>query len=144
MSYCYDFPRPAVTADVVLFSYIEDNLKVLLIKRGNEPFKDKWAIPGGFIQMDETAEQGALRELSEETGIENISVEQLYTFSDVDRDPRGRTISVVFYAHISSENHTIKAGDDAAETGWFSIKDLPPLAFDHSQILNLAVKRLDR
>lgn len=140
MNYCYDFPRPAVTTDVVLFSHIEDDLKVLLIKRGNEPFKDKWAIPGGFIQIDETAEQGALRELAEETGIENISVEQLHTFSEVDRDPRGRTISVVFFAKVNSDQK-IRAGDDAAEISWFSINNLPSLAFDHKLILSMAIKR---
>ncbi|HLN21786.1 MAG TPA: NUDIX hydrolase [Bacteroidales bacterium] len=142
MSFCYDYPRPAVTADCVLFSHNNDDLNVLLIRRGNEPYKDKWAIPGGFIQMDETLEQGAIRELAEETGIENVHLMQLRTFSAVDRDPRGRTISVVFYTVIKSEDYTIKAGDDAADIKWFSTENLPELAFDHSQILKAALDKV--
>lgn len=140
--YCYEYPRPAVTSDCVLFSRDGSGLRVLLIQRKIDPFKGKWAFPGGFMQMDETAGQCALRELEEETGIRDVSLQQLNTFSGIDRDPRGRTVSVVFYGFIDSSAHDMAAGDDAAGADWFSIDNIPPLAFDHDEILKMALERV--
>ena len=140
--YCYKYPRPALTTDCVIFGFDGQKLKVLLIERGHEPYKGKWALPGGFVQMDETTEEGAKRELKEETGLQNVFIEQLYTFSNVNRDPRGRVISVAYYALINLSDHTLKAGDDAKKTKWFSIDEIPPLAFDHEKIFKSALLRL--
>lgn len=140
--FCYEYPRAAITTDCVVFSFTSDDFEVLLIQRGNDPFKEYWALPGGFMQMDETAEECAKRELFEETGIKNVTLEQLYAFTQVERDPRGRTISISFIAFVNDADTKIKAGDDAGNVGWFSLKDIPPLAFDHDEILRLAVKRL--
>lgn len=140
--HCYEYPRPAVTTDCVVFSYSGEELIVLLIERGNEPFKGRWAIPGGFIQMDETAEECAKRELYEETGIKIDQVEQLHTFTDIDRDPRERTISISYITLVNAGDYNPKAGDDAAKTNWFSVNKLPPLAFDHKEIIWHAVKRI--
>lgn len=140
MRYCYKYPRPAVTTDCVIFGTEGDVVKVLLVERGNEPYKGRWAFPGGFLNMDETAEEGALRELREETGYEAAHVEQLYTFSSVDRDPRGRTISVAFYAIVPLRS--VKGGDDAARARWFPIDEIPPLAFDHDEMLRMALERV--
>lgn len=140
LQYCYKYPRPAVTTDCVVFKSREDSYEVVLIRRKSEPFKGYWALPGGFIEMSETAEECVKRELFEETGIKNIKPEQLYTFTNVDRDPRGRTISISFIAFTDSDN--ITAGDDADEVRWFSLKNLPPLAFDHELILRMAVNRI--
>jgi len=140
--YCYDYPRPALTTDCVIFGFDETDLKVLLIERGIEPFKGKWAFPGGFVQMDENTEDGAKRELFEETGLKDIFIEQLYTFSDVDRDPRGRVVSVVYYALVSLNKFDPKAGDDANKAAWFSVRDIPTLAFDHEKILRMALYRI--
>jgi 8-oxo-dGTP diphosphatase len=140
--YCYEYPRPAVTTDCVVFSYSGESLNVLLIKRGNEPFKNKWALPGGFMQMDETADECAKRELHEETAVRIDHLEQLYTFTSIDRDPRERTISIAYFTVVKAGEHNASAGDDAANTEWFSIDNLPPLAFDHEKIISLAVKRL--
>jgi len=140
--YTYDYPRPAVTTDCIIFGFDETDLKVLLIERGIEPFKGSWAFPGGFLNMDETAEEGAKRELEEETGLKNVFIEQLYTFSDVNRDPRGRVISVVYFALVKLENYKAKAGDDASKAEWFSVKEIPTLAFDHEMILRKALYRL--
>ena len=140
--YSYDYPRPALTTDCVIFGFDETDLKVLLIQRGIEPFKGKWALPGGFVQMDETTEEGAKRELFEETGLRDIFIEQLYTFSDVDRDPRGRVVSVAYYALVSLHDNHPEAGDDANKAAWFSIHHIPSLAFDHEKIMRLALYRL--
>lgn len=138
--YCYKYPHPALTTDCVIFGFDGQQLKVLLIKRGIEPFKDKWAFPGGFLRMDETAEQGALRELKEETGLENAFIEQLGAFSEVKRDPRERVITIAFFALVNISD--VKGGDDAAEADWFRIDDMPTLAFDHDHILRVAQKLL--
>ena len=138
--YCYEYPRPALTTDCVIFGFDGHQLKVLLIKRGIEPFKDHWAFPGGFLRMDETLEEGALRELNEETGLKAARIEQLKAFSAVDRDERGRVITVAFYALVKTTE--VMGGDDAAEAKWWSLSEIPMLAFDHSQILREAEKRL--
>lgn len=143
MSYTYEYPHPAVTTDCVVFGFDGTGLSVLLIKRGIEPFIDHWALPGGFIHIDETAEEGAYRELREETGIEEIYVEQLQAFTKVDRDPRERVITIAFTAFVRQQDYGyIKGGDDAKEAKWFSINDLPLLAFDHKEILDTALERL--
>lgn len=143
MAYTYQYPHPAVTTDNVVFGFNGEGLSVLLIKRGIEPYKDHWAFPGGFMNMDETAEEGALRELNEETGIENIYVEQLQAFTKVDRDPRERILTIAFMAFVRQEDYGyVKGGDDAKEAKWFSINELPPLAFDHEEILRVAIERL--
>ena len=138
--YCYEYPRPALTTDCVIFGFDGHQLKVLLIKRGIAPFKDHWAFPGGFLRMDETLEEGALRELNEETGLKAARIEQLKAFSAVDRDERGRVITVAFYALVKTTE--VVGGDDAAEAKWWSLSEIPMLAFDHSQILREAEKRL--
>ena len=140
--YSYKYPRPAVTTDCVIFGFDETDLKVLLIERGIEPFKGKRAFPGGFIRIDETSEACARRELFEETGIKDVFMEQLYTFSDTERDPRGRVISVAYFALINLKNYKVKAGDDASKADWFSIKEIPSLAFDHEKIFRTALYRL--
>ena len=140
--YCYDYPRPEVSADCVVFGFDGEDLNVLLIERGKDPYKGRWAFPGGFMNMDETARQCAKRELREETGADGLHLEQLGAFSDVDRDPRGRVISVVFYALVKVPDIMPVAGDDAAGARWFRLKDIPSLAFDHDLILSKAVKRL--
>lgn len=130
-NYCYKYPRPAVTTDIVVFAPHKGTIKVLLVKRGNEPFKGKWALPGGFLNEDETAEECALRELKEETGLDlkPNQIYQVHTFTSLDRDPRGRTISICFSAFVDYEK--VAGGDDAAEAQWVSFADLPDLAFDH-------------
>lgn len=129
--FTYSYPRPAVTVDAILVS---SDKTVLLIERGKEPYKGKWALPGGFIDMDESLETACLRELQEETGIVIYEVKQFKAYGAVGRDPRHRTISVVFYTFIGEEQPAI-AGDDAAKARWFSLNELPELAFDHGQIL---------
>ncbi len=142
LKYCYEYPRPSVTTDCIIFGFDEGELKLLLIERGIEPFKGKWAFPGGFVQMDESTEDGARRELFEETGLKNVFIEQLYTFSDVDRDPRGRVITVSYFALVKLSDYKVKAGDDAKKAEWFPISKVPPLAFDHDRILRIAINRL--
>jgi 8-oxo-dGTP diphosphatase len=141
--YTYDYPRPALTVDCVIFGYhFEAGLRVLLIQRGSEPFRGKWALPGGFIEMEEDLERAALRELEEETGVRDVFIEQLYTFGAPDRDPRGRVISVAYFALINSEAHPLSAASDASSADWFPVGELPPLAFDHADILTTALERL--
>lgn len=140
--YCYKYPRPALTTDQVIFGFGEGELRVLLIRRGNEPFKGKWALPGGFMDMDEDAETCARRELEEETGLKVVNFEQLYAFSDVDRDPRYRVVSIAYYALVRWEDCKVKAGDDADRAQWFPLSGIPPLAFDHRRILQMAADRL--
>ncbi len=137
-----DYPRPAVTVDVVIFTLREGDLQVLLIRRKNPPFQGMWAIPGGFIRIDESLEEAALRELEEETGVRDVYLEQLYTFGDPDRDPRGRVITVAYFALVPADAVHPRAGDDAAEARWWSMYGLPPLAFDHDKILAYALQRL--
>jgi 8-oxo-dGTP diphosphatase len=133
MSVTYKYPRPALTVDAVVFRNMT-NTEVLLIQRGAEPFKDMWAFPGGFVDMDETVETAAARELLEETGINEIKLHQFHTFSAINRDPRHRTVSVVFvgFTELITEPN---AGDDAKNAKWFDLRNLPNLAFDHAEIL---------
>ncbi len=140
--YCYEYPRPALTTDCITFGFDAGELKILLIERGLEPFKGKWAIPGGFLNMNENADDCAKRELYEETGLQDVFMEQLYTFSDAGRDPRGRVVTIAYYALIKLSDYTVTAGDDAKNAQWFSISQIPPLAFDHNQILSAALSRL--
>lgn len=137
-----DYERPSVTVDVVIFALVEDDLQVLLIKRKNNPFAGMWAIPGGFVHMDESLEEAAARELAEETAVTDVYMEQLYTFGTPDRDPRTRVITVAYFALVPYDAIDHAPGDDAAETDWWSMFDLPELAFDHNQILQYALTRL--
>lgn len=139
--YTYQYPHPAVTTDCVIFGYdIREGLSVLLVERGVEPFKGCWAFPGGFLKMDEDAETGARRELMEETGFEAVSIFQFGTFSEVNRDPRERVITIAYMALVQKDS--VKGGDDASDARWFPVKDVPPLAFDHDRILRIALERL--
>ncbi len=138
--YCYKYPHPAVTTDCVIFGFNGEQLQVLLIERGIEPYKGKWAFPGGFLKMDETAEEGALRELKEETGLETAYVQQFHTFSEPSRDPRERVITIAYYALVKIQE--VKGGDDAASARWFPLNDIPSLAFDHDYMLRMATQRL--
>ena len=142
MSKLNDYPRPSVTVDLVIFTIAEDDLKVLLIRRGQEPFKGRWALPGGFVEIDESLERAAARELKEEVGVTNVYLEQLYTFGEPKRDPRGRVISVSYFALVDAERQRIVAASDAAEAQWHSVFGAPKLAFDHAKILDYAVWRL--
>ena len=139
-TYCYKYPRPAVTTDCVIFGFDQEGLSVLLVERGIEPYRGCWAFPGGFLQMDEDAETGALRELKEETGFETGTIEQFGTFTDVHRDPRGRVITIAYYALV--QKGEVHGGDDAAAAQWFPIDKVPALAFDHDRILRVALKTL--
>ncbi len=138
------YDRPSVTVDVVIFSILEEQLKVLLIKRKSWPYEGMWAIPGGFVKMEESLEKAAYRELAEETSVTSTEVylEQLYTFGDPDRDPRTRVITVAYFALVSADKLNPQAATDAEDVDWFSIYDLPSLAFDHADILDYALVRL--
>ena len=141
-AYTYDYPRPAVTADSVVFCNDSDGLSVLLIERANEPFKGCWALPGGFLDMVENAEDCAKRELKEETGLDIGTMRQLGAFTEVNRDPRGRTVSIAYYTVI--EKAEVKGSDDAAQARWFPIDSFPSLAFDHEQILRMALEKIKK
>ena len=138
--YHYKYPHPSVTTDCVIFGYDGTKLNVLLIERGIEPFKGRWAFPGGFIKMDETALMGAKRELLEETGLKDAYIRQFHTFSEVDRDPRERVITIAYYALVRISE--VKGGDDAARAKWFALDQIPSLAFDHDMILRQATAEL--
>ena len=143
MPHTYEYPRPALTVDCIVFGLdAQQELKVMLIQRDIPPFQGKWAIPGGFVRLDETLEAAALRELQEETGIHDVFLEQLYTFGDLARDPRDRTVTVAYYALINLTEQEIKATTDAREAAWFALSEIPQLAFDHDQILQTAIARL--
>jgi 8-oxo-dGTP diphosphatase len=142
--FTYEYPHPAVTVDCVIFGFDGKSLRILLIERGVEPFKGSWALPGGFVRMDETVEKAAMRELQEETNVKGVYMSQLAVFSEVDRDPRERVITVAFYALVKPSDHNVIGGDDAASAQWFSLDDYPPLVFDHEQILKAAFSQLQR
>ena len=142
MSFTYDFPRPMVTVDCVVFGLDDGELKVLLIQRGTEPFKGRWALPGGFVHLDEGLEEAARRELKEEAGVAHVFLEQLYSFGEPKRDPRGRVITVAYYALVKLGDHRVRATTDARDAAWFSVWDTPRLAFDHDEIIKLALQRL--
>jgi 8-oxo-dGTP diphosphatase len=142
MSHTYDYPHPAVTTDVVIFTIRQDELKVLLIKRALPPFQGEWALPGGFVQMDESLDEGARRELQEETGVGGVYLEQLYTFGRPERDPRERVITVAYYALIPSDRIELRAASDAEGVSWFGMNEIESLAFDHDEILKMAHERL--
>lgn len=140
--YIYEYPRPAVTTDCVIFGFDEGELKILLIERGIEPYKGRWALPGGFLDMDEDAETCARRKLLQETCLENIFMEQLYTFSAVQRDPRYRVVSIAYYALVKLSDYSPQAGTDTDNIQWFPLSEIPELAFDHQEILKVAIDRL--
>lgn len=146
MAYTYEYPRPALTVDCVIFGYeaSASSLKVLLIRRKLPPFAGDWSLPGGFVQIEESVEAAAIRELREETGVADVFLEQLYTFGAVDRDPRDRAVSVAYYALVSLQRHPLQAATDASDAQWFELSDLPELGFDHAEILGYAVERLRR
>lgn len=137
MKYCYEYPRPAVSADIIILKTSNNQAFVLLIERKHSPFKGMWAFPGGFLDMDETLEEAALRELNEETGITGVELKQFHTFSNVNRDPRHRTITTVFIGYINDNTIEPEAGDDAANVQWFPLDKLPPLAFDHAEVMEM-------
>lgn len=140
-THCYDYPRPALTVDIVLLHRIANGIEVLLVKRARDPFKGRWAFPGGFVDMDESLEDAAARELAEETGLRGISLEQIGAFGDPGRDPRGHTVSVVFAGVLKDRRH-VTGADDASEAAWHSALEPPTLAFDHNKILRIAVDRM--
>jgi 8-oxo-dGTP diphosphatase len=137
MTYNYSFPRPALTVDIVVFRLSGNDPEVLLIKRGNEPFKGRWALPGGFVDKDEPLEMAAARELEEETGLKDVLLTQMHAFGKPGRDPRGHTVSVAYVGYLPS-GALAKAGDDADETAWFKPDALPETAFDHREIIEMA------
>jgi 8-oxo-dGTP diphosphatase len=148
MAYSYKYPHPALTADCVIFSFSSDNSSksysspsVLLVQRRNEPYKGFWALPGGFMNIDETIEQCAARELQEETSLKDVQLTQLHVYSTVNRDSRERVVSVAFVGTVNRSEHEAHAGDDALLVEWFSIDSLPPLAFDHKEIITEALKK---
>lgn len=136
------YERPSVTVDVVMMTLRQHDLQVLLVKRRSWPCEGLWAIPGGFVNMDESLEAAAKRELQEETNVQDVYMEQLYTFGDPERDPRTRVITVVYFALLDSARLQVKAASDAADVGWFSVYNLPELAFDHAKILDYVLSRL--
>ena len=143
--YIYEWPRPMVTVDAVVFGFFGTKAKLLLVNRRNEPFKGKWALPGGFVGIDEELEDAVARELEEETGLVDVPLEQIYTFGRCGRDPRGRQITVVFMGMTTKGKNKIKAGDDAAKVRWFDIDKLPmDLAFDHNEVAKFAIARLKK
>ena len=140
--YTYEYPHPAVTTDCVVFGFDGKSLSILLIQRGIDPFKGSWALPGGFVGMEETIEADVYRELREETGVENIYIEQLQSFSAVDRDPRERVITMAFIAFVRQNDYQVIGGTDASKAQWFKLDELPPLAFDHQEIISVALQKL--
>lgn len=140
MIYTYAYPRPAVTVDIIVLKNFDNHPEILLIERKNEPFKNMWALPGGFVDKDEDIETAAYRELKEETSIEDINLSQLHTFGKPGRDPRGHTISIVHIGFLKNNNQKIQAGDDAKNLQWFSVNQLPELAFDHQEIIHYALE----
>jgi len=143
--YIYDWPRPMVTVDAVVFGLFGNKAKLLLVNRRNEPFKGKWALPGGFVDIDEELEDAVVRELAEETGLVDVPLEQLHTFGRCGRDPRGRQITIAFIGIARRGKNKIKAGDDAEKVRWFDVDKLPEdLAFDHNEVAKFAIEKLKR
>lgn len=142
MGFEYKYPRPALSVDCVVFGLDENELRLLLVERDLEPFASCWALPGGFVRVEETLEEAARRELEEETGITRLYLEQLYTFGDLNRDPRERVVTVAYYALVKLSDHQVRAATDARSAAWFAVSDLPNLAFDHEDIVQVALTRL--
>ena len=142
MNYVYDYPRPMVTVDMLLWRYREEKVEILLIRRDRPPFESQWALPGGFIRMDETLLESAKRELSEETGIKDVDLFSLTIAGNPERDPRGRTITALFTGFFTEPLVEVRAGDDAREAEWFRVDRLPRLAFDHAQLIRKAINEL--
>jgi 8-oxo-dGTP diphosphatase len=142
MASTYEYPRPALTVDAVVFGLDGDDLKVLLIRRDLPPFQGKWALPGGFVRVEEPLDEAVRRELREEAGISEVFLEQLYTFGDVDRDPRERVVTVAYYALVKLSDHRVKAATDARDAAWFTLSEARNMAFDHDRILDVALNRL--
>jgi 8-oxo-dGTP diphosphatase len=142
MSFSYEYARPALAVDCVVFGLDESDLKVLLIQRKLQPFQHAWALPGGFVRVEETLDAAARRELEEEAGVTDVFLEQLYTFGTLERDPRERVVSVAYYALAKLSDHRIRAATDAMGVGWFGLDDLPKLAFDHTDVVSRAHERL--
>lgn len=140
--YCYDYPRPAVTTDICLFTVAEDELRILLVRRGVEPFKGSWALPGGFLSETETLDQCAARELEEETGVRGAHLEHFGNFSNPKRDPRYRVITTAYLALVPATDHALQSGSDAEDAQWHSLARLPKLSFDHKEIITSARKTL--
>ncbi len=140
--YVYDWPRPMVTVDTAVFAFCEGQAKLLLVQRRREPYQGRWALPGGFVEIDEDLPEAAARELAEETGLRNVRLEQLATFGKPGRDPRGRTITVVYFGLAEKGCGPVAAADDAAAARWFDIESLPPMAFDHDEIARCAIRKL--
>jgi 8-oxo-dGTP diphosphatase len=141
MAYTYEYPRPAVTVDCIVFRNNKQKTEILLVERKSPPFQGEWALPGGFMEIDERLVDAAARELAEETGLKKIELKQFYTFDEPGRDPRHRTISTVFIGELTDANQKPKASSDAKSVKWYSIRDLPELAFDHGDIIKLAASR---
>lgn len=137
--YIYRYPRPMLTVDAVVFAEVHGRDHILLIRRGNPPWKGAWALPGGFLEMDETLAEGAARELAEEAGLRDVPLRQLRVFDAVDRDPRGRLLTVAFVGRVDAADHRPRAGDDAADVAWFPVDDLPALAADHAEVIQCAI-----
>jgi 8-oxo-dGTP diphosphatase len=140
--YVYDWPRPMVTVDAAVFAFIEGRAKLLLIQRRHEPFQGRWALPGGFLDMDEDLPDAAARELAEETGLRDVRLEQLGAWGRPGRDPRGRTVTIAYFGVARDNWRQVRAADDAAGVHWFDIDALPEMAFDHGEIARRAVERL--
>jgi len=142
VAHTYEYARPALTVDVVVFALDADDLQVMLIQRGLPPFAGRWALPGGFVRGEETLDAAAQRELQEESGLKGIFLEQLYTFGDVRRDPRERVVTVAYYALVNLAGHDVRASTDARQAAWFPVGEVPDLAFDHRRIIDAALERL--
>ncbi len=142
--YVYEWPRPMVTVDAVVFAELDGRVQVLLIKRRQDPFAGKWAFPGGFVEMDEELADAVVRELEEETGLTGVALQQMHAFGKIGRDPRGRMITVAFIGIVGPDNMEVEPGDDAAEAEWFDIDNLPETAFDHADVAEMAIQRYRR